>query len=317
MQLKFYDFSNLKFTTMDKTQKRQLETNDLSEKVLSFFDKIQPYLIPILLAALLLTVFYLSFTLYNSWNTGKTAKVCEKIFQNVNNPAELEEYAQQVNQPLKSWALNLAGNARLSEAITNVPNNRAAAEEALAKAEEDFNTASNSPNDDAQQLACFGLARVYEQKAATTATDSAKNIANSIKYYKSLTTKWPSSIYAKQAQMRIAALSNETTVKILSDYATYEKTEPPAGERNDIPLDINAPAEEQPAATEEAKPAEEQPTATEEAKPAEVQPAAEEAKPAEEQPAPAEEAKPAEEKPAPTEEAKPAEEKPAPAEEAK
>ena len=308
---------------MDKTQKRQLESNDLGEQVLNAFEKIQPYLTHILLAILVLVCAYIGFKVYSASAKSREALVTEKIFSSVNRPAELEEIAQKVSAPLNAWAWNLAGNARLTEAVGKVPADRAAAIDDLTQAEKDFSAALHSSREEAKQMAYYGLGRVYEQKAATTTEKAQDNVKAALDNYKKLTTQWPNCIYARQANLRIAALSSDNTVKMLTDYATYEIQEPKEGERNDIPLDITAPNPEdvepiEP--TEEVTPAEDQPT--EEATPIEDQPAeekpAEEAAPAEEKPAeepapaeekPAEEPAPAEEKPA--EEAAPAEEKPA------
>ena len=319
---------------MDKTQKRQLESNDLGESILNAFEKIQPYSFYILLGILILAGGYIGYTIYKSSVKSNEALISERIFSNVDNPAELEEIAQKASAPLNAWAWNLAGNARLSDAVKNVPKDRAAAIDDLTQAESDFKSALESRKDEAKQMAYFGLARVYEQKVATTTEKASENVKTAIDYYNKLTTQWPNGMYTRQAKLRLADLNSDAFVKMLSDYASYEYQEPKEGERNDIPLDINAPnpedvepiapAEEKPA--EEAAPAEEKPA--EEAAPAEEKPAeeaapaeektAEEAAPAEEKPAeeatpaeekPAEEAAPAEEKPA--EEAAPAEEKPA------
>ena len=308
---------------MDKTQKRQLESNDLGESVLNAFEKIQPYLTHILVAVLVLAVAYIGFKVYSASVKSKEALITEKIFSSVSRPADLEEIAQQAPAPLNAWAWNLAGNARLTEAVGKIPADRAGANDDLTQAENDFKAALNTHKDEAKQMAYFGLGRVYEQKVATTPEKAEDNVKTALDYYKKLTTQWSNSIYARQANLRIAALSSDGIVKMLSNYASYETQEPKEGERNDIPLDITAPnpedveqaapAEEKPA--EEAAPAEEKPA--EEAAPAEEKPA-EQAAPAEEKPAeqaapaeekPAEEAAPAEEKPA--EEAAPAEEKPA------
>ena len=302
---------------MDKTQKRQLESNDLGESVLNAFEKIQPYLAHILIAVLVLAVAYIGFKVYSASVRSKEALISEKIFSSVNRPAELEEIAQKASAPLNAWAWNLAGNARLAEAVGKVPANRASAIDDLTQAESDFKAALNSSNDEAKQMAYFGLGRVFEQKVATTTEKSSENVKTAIDYYNKLTTRWPDGIYARQAKSRLADLNSEGFVKMLSDYASYEYQEPKEGERNDIPLDITAPnpADVEPAeepAKEEAAPAEE--PAKEEAAPAE-EPAKEEAAPAEEpakeEAAPAEE--PAKEEAAPAEE--PAKEEAAPAEE--
>ena len=292
---------------MDKTQKRQLESNDLGESILNAFEKIQPYSFYILLGILILAGGYIGYTIYKSSVKSNEALISERIFSNVNNPAELEEIAQKASAPLNAWAWNLAGNARLTEAVKNVPTDRAAAIDDLTQAESDFKSALESRKDEAKQMAYFGLARVYEQKVATTTEKASENLKTAIDYYNKLTTQWPNGLYTRQAKLRLADLNSDAFVKMLSDYASYEYQEPKEGERNDIPLDINAPNPEdvEPIApAEEAAPAEEKPA--EEAAPAEEKPA-EEATPAEEKPA--EEAAPAEEKP--VEEAAPAEEKPA------
>ncbi len=253
---------------MDKTQKRQLESNDLGESVLNAFEKIQPYLTHILVAVLVLAVAYIGFKVYSASVKSKEALITEKIFSSVSRPADLEEIAQQAPAPLNAWAWNLAGNARLTEAVGKIPADRAGANDDLTQAENDFKAALNTHKDEAKQMAYFGLGRVYEQKVATTPEKAEDNVKTALDYYKKLTTQWSNSIYARQANLRIAALSSDGIVKMLSNYASYETQEPKEGERNDIPLDITAPNPED---VEPAAPAEEKPA--EEAAPAEETPA--------------------------------------------
>ena len=133
---------------MDKNQKRHLESNDLGESVLNAFEKIQPYLTHILVAVLVLAVAYIGFKVYSVSSKSKEALITEKIFSSVNRPAELEEIAQKASAPLNAWAWNLAGNARLTEAVGKVPADRAAALDDLAQAESDFKAAMESKRDE-------------------------------------------------------------------------------------------------------------------------------------------------------------------------
>ncbi len=227
---------------MNSDRRHQLENNDLAEKVLAFFDKIQPYITPVLLGILVCFVAYLGLIVYQNNQNQYSATVCDGIYSNLDNAAKLEEIGQSAGAGLGDWAFTLAGNTRLINASRSLPDNKAAAIVELEQAESDYSTVTKVANaEEVLQMAMYGLARTYEQRAAIDPT-KADYIKKAAETYTSLAKKWPAGMYAKLSTSRAAALSDETVVKLLADYSKYEKTQPEAGQRNDIPLDINAPA---------------------------------------------------------------------------
>jgi tetratricopeptide (TPR) repeat protein len=203
---------------MKSERRHELETNELANWLAKVIEAIKPYGNAILAVTLLVVVTGIIYVWWARQSAAKTSDGWTEYYQLLDknsDPADFEELAQQYPETrLAHWSTAVAGDFRLAMGCNLLFVNKAAAEQELRRAADDYAMVRrNSREPELQERAAFGLARAYEAQG---------DLKQAREYYQKVATDWPNGAFADESTRRLKNLERPATKAMYDRLAKYD-----------------------------------------------------------------------------------------------
>ena len=205
---------------MKSERRHELQTNALADWLGTTIERVRPYETTLLGVALLAAMLAVAGAWWRYHSAAQAAEAWQGML--AGNPNVLFNLMEQHSgTPVGSLAGLVAGDYSYVQGVQQRFTNRAASNDALAKAADCYQrvlAADTSPM--AQERATFGLARVLE---------TLNKLPEAEQGYKSVKERWPHGEFAAWASRRLADLEKPATKEFYDEFARFDPKPSPAG----------------------------------------------------------------------------------------